>query len=212
MDRHDQHLAVAFVRGHLHLPRDLPPAQVLDAGLRAGLKLHAFKSDKRPLPRVSKVLGMLRGLGPLSLLDIGPGRGAFLWPLLNTFPALELTAIDRNPQVVRDVVALHRGGYETLHGAVMTVQELALPDKRFDGVTMLEVLEHLPKPEAAARELVRVARRFAILSVPSKEDDNPQHIQLFKAASLEEIFLRAGARRVQCNHVLNHIIAFVGLS
>jgi hypothetical protein len=32
------------------------------------------------LPRVRKVLGVLRGVHPANLLDVGSGRGAFLWP------------------------------------------------------------------------------------------------------------------------------------
>ena len=49
-------------------------------------KLHKFKRIDE-LPRVRRVIGMLRGaLRPTSLLDVGSGRGAFLWPLLDAFP------------------------------------------------------------------------------------------------------------------------------
>jgi 2-polyprenyl-3-methyl-5-hydroxy-6-metoxy-1,4-benzoquinol methylase len=78
-------------------------------------------------------------------------------------------------------------------------------------VTILEVLEHLHDPAAAARETLRVASRFVIATVPSREDDNPEHIRLFTKASLTELFETAGAERVQIAYVLNHMIALVTL-
>jgi hypothetical protein len=101
-------LTAAFVRGHsqvsgtpvlaadlLHIPlADLTASQqaeLIAAGLAAEFPLHPFKRTM-PLPRVTWALGVLRGIQPLSLLDIGSGRGTFLWPLLDTFPALPVTA------------------------------------------------------------------------------------------------------------------------
>jgi hypothetical protein len=50
-------------------------------GLEAGLRMHRFKRSAA-LPRVQKTLGILKTLQPANLLDIGTGRGVFLWPLL----------------------------------------------------------------------------------------------------------------------------------
>src|SRR5262249_58033931 len=66
---------------------------VIAAGQEAELRLHRFKRTMG-LPRVRKTLGALRGLAPDSLLDVGSGRGAFLWPLLDAFPALPVTTLD----------------------------------------------------------------------------------------------------------------------
>jgi hypothetical protein len=57
--------------------------------------------------------------------------------------------------------------------------------------------------------LVRVAARAIIVTVPSKPDDNPEHVQLFDRASLEHLFLAAGATRVDIEYVHNHMIAVV---
>ena len=76
---------------------------------------------------------------------------------------------------------------------------------------VLEVLEHLAEPAQAVRELVRVARRFVVASVPSKEDDNPEHIQLFDGAALERMFADAGARNVTVTYVRGHIICVATL-
>ena len=62
-------------------------------------------------------------------------------------------------------------------------------------------------PERAAAEAVRVARRFVVASVPSKPDDNPEHMHLFTADNLADLLRGAGARKVSIDHVPNHILA-----
>ena len=57
------------------------------------IKTYYFK-EKELLPRVNIVLGFLKGIEPNSLLDVGSGRGVFLFPLLNEFPYLKITSID----------------------------------------------------------------------------------------------------------------------
>jgi ubiquinone/menaquinone biosynthesis C-methylase UbiE len=76
-----------------------------------------------------------------------------------------------------------------------------------DVVTALEVLEHITESHKAASEAVRVARRFVVATVPSKDDDNPEHIHLFDKRSLEDLFLSARASSVKIDFVLNHMIA-----
>jgi hypothetical protein len=74
-------------------------------------------------------------------------------------------------------------------------------------VTVLEVLEHLTDPAAAAHEAMRVARRAVIATVPSHPDDNPEHLRVFAPADLDRLFRAAGASRVSIEHVLNHMVA-----
>jgi SAM-dependent methyltransferase len=208
--RYHLELAAAFVRGRLGRVRGECDEDAIARGLAGGLRLHKFKADVA-LPRVRRVLGLLRAFAPVTLLDVGSGRGTFLWPLLadTALPDVTVTAIDRDPRRATDLGAVARGGVPRLTAARADVVELPFRDGAFDATTALEVLEHLPDaaPERAAREALRVSRRALVVSVPSHEDDNPGHVQRFDARALEALLRRAGARSVAFEHVLNHTIA-----
>jgi len=199
-------LAVAYARGMLGQQPGESDDALLTRAREAGLKLHRFKHTMG-LPRIRAVLGILRGLAPANLLDIGSGRGVFLWPLLDGFPELPVTAAERDERRLSHLEAIRRGGLDRLTIAPGDASALPFPDRSFDVVTVLEVLEHQDHPRPLAREAVRLAARFVIASVPSKPDDNPGHVQLFTPETLRELLIEAGAAKVQTDHVLNHIIA-----
>ncbi len=217
-----QQFACAYIRGKLgqapssaYQPLFSQPLEALSSeevqtllrlGASQGLRLHRFKRTMG-LARVRKVLGMLKGFQPANLLDIGSGRGAFLWPLLDAFPVLPVTAIDLLDYRVADLQAVRAGGVDRLSAYRMDATALAFADRSFDGVTMLEVLEHIPHPEKALAEVCRVAQRFVILSVPSKADDNPEHIHLFTEQRLRALLAAQGVRQVNVSYVLNHLLA-----
>lgn len=206
-------LAAAFVRGRLPDAPDLPSLELIEYGREQGLRVHKFKRTNE-LPRVRKVLGILRSLSPTNLLDVGSGRGTFLWPLVDAFTHLSVTALDRSPQRVADLEAVRWGGIDRLTGVSGDVTQLDFPDGSFDVVTVLEVIEHLTDPAAGAREVLRVARRFVVASVPSKPDDNPEHLRLYTAEMLTHLFEEAASVlafgvAVKCEYVLNHIVAVV---
>jgi ubiquinone/menaquinone biosynthesis C-methylase UbiE len=174
-------------------------------GLEYELRLHRFKRTME-LPRVQRVLGILKGLQPEHLLDIGTGRGVFLWPLLAAFPSLPVTCIDRLDYRAADLQAVRQGGVQRLEAVHGDVTALPFADRSFDVVTMLEVLEHIPETRRALAEVCRVARRFLIFSVPSKEDTNPEHIHLFGQRQFRELLAEQGITRVSVEYVLNHMI------
>jgi SAM-dependent methyltransferase len=213
-----ERIAAAYVRGKIgsSLPEswmldDLQTLEdtdldaILQAGREAGLRLHRFKRTMG-LARVERVIGILRGIAPESLLDIGSGRGVFLWPLLDTMPWLQITACDMLDYRVADIQAVRDGGFANLNAQLQDATKLSFPDASVDVVTALEVLEHIPDAARAVAEAVRVARRFVIASVPSQPDDNPEHIHLFSHADLERMFTDVGVRRVNFESVLNHTI------
>lgn len=189
---------------------DTAIAQLVRLARTHELRLHRFKRSME-LPRVQKILGILKGLQPTSLLDIGTGRGAFLWPLLDIWPTLPVTCVDRLDYRVTDLQAVHDGGIFHLDAFQGDVTTLPCAEDSFDIVTMLEVLEHVPETRKALAEVCRVARRFVLFSVPSKADDNPEHIHLFDQQRLRALLAEQKIRRLHFEYVLNHLIVIAGM-
>ena len=200
-------LAAAYVRGTCpDAPTNAGVEALISFGREEGLKLHRFKRTMT-LPRVRAVIGVLRSLSPARVLDIGTGRGVFLWPLLDSFPGLHVTAVEQDARRIGHLRAVSDGGINRLEVLDADACNLPYADAAFDVVCVLEVLEHQEQPAKLATEVVRVASRFVLASVPSKEDDNPEHIQLFTGDSLSDLLTAAGAKSVKISYVLNHIIA-----
>ena len=221
-DRFDAALACAWVRGVClrtgtpALPDSLTAKPldeltktdqqaILAAGRKAEMKLYRFK-DHHDLPRVKRVLGLLSGLQPENLLDVGSGRGVFLFPFLKSFPGVPVTSLDLLAHRVELLNDVHRGGYAHLTALQQDITAWDMPDGSFDVVTLLEVLEHIPNVEAAIAAAVRLARRCVILSVPSKPDDNPEHIHLLTKPILTDLFAKAGCTNLHFDGVPNHLI------
>jgi 2-polyprenyl-3-methyl-5-hydroxy-6-metoxy-1,4-benzoquinol methylase len=198
-------LAAAWVRGTRPDLAGATDAATLDAAVAAGLRVHRFKQTET-LPRVRRVLGILKSFAPHTVLDVGSGRGAFLWPLLDTMPHVSVTAVDLLAHRVADIEAVRRGGVDRVRAILADVIALTFPDRSFDVVTILEVLEHVSDPAKTASAVVRMADRAVVATVPSKKDDNPEHVRLFDRRSLLALFSSAGARRVQVDGVLDHFV------
>lgn len=105
--------------------------------------------------------------GCTSILDVGCGNGVFGALLLELRPEINLIGVDRSH------MALKYAKFETKLGSS---EKLPFPDKSFDCVTCLQVVEHLPwgAYQSSLAELVRVSRKYVIVSVPYREkiEDN----------------------------------------
>jgi len=178
------------------------------------LKLHRFKRGLADMPRVRRTIGFLQGIMPQSILDIGSGRGAFLWTCLEAFPNVPVTATDIDKHRVQLYETVRLGGIERLQGIHCDIQRppSEILERKFDIVTMLEVLEHLPEPINALRNAVRLAERYVVISVPSKEDDNPTHLHLFSEKTLSEMFECIDEiKRFRYDYVPGHLFAFLSI-
>jgi len=98
------------------------------------------------------------------ILDIGTGRGAYVKKLQEQ--GYYVTGIDQT---------LYPEWHGEMSQAVLNASALRLPfaDKSFDLSISFEVLEHIPQPEVALREIARCTRDKFILSVPNCSLDNP---------------------------------------
>ncbi len=220
-------LAAAAVRGRaIREGLPLPPAlgekplgalteedmeTLLDLGRAWGVKLYRFKRGHETLPRVKQILGFLRGVQPESLLDVGSGRGVFLFPFLDAFPGVPVTCLDLLDHRAAFLEDIRRGGVDRLTALRADICAWPAPEKSADVVTVLEVLEHIPDVQAAVAAAVRIARRYVTVTVPSKEDDNPEHIHLLTKQVLTELFQNAGCGRLHFGGVPGHLILIAAI-
>ena len=186
-------------------------ATIVEAGEAAGLKLYPFKTGKAELPRVQQVLGFLYGVEFETLLDIGSGRGVFLLPFMEEFPRVQVTSLDLLDKRVTFLNELAAGGYTQLTACNKNICDQPFDDDSFDVVTLLEVLEHIPEVDKAVHAAVKMARRYVVVSVPSKEDDNPEHIHLLTKETLTELFTAAGCSRLHFGGVNGHLIMIASI-
>ena len=186
--------------------------RILEVGLACGVKLYHFKKSDRTLPRVNKVIGFLKSIYFESLLDVGSGRGVFLLPFLDEFAAPTVTAVDILEKRIELMSDIRCGGVERLSVVRADICTSPFEENSFDVVTMLEVLEHIPDVRSAVRAALRAARKYVVVTVPSKEDSNPEHIHLLTKDKLTALFTEAGAARLRFEGVPGHLfmIASVG--
>lgn len=215
-ERYDARMMAACVRGMLkgsQGPLFSVPLEALteadcvkltELAAEAGMKTHYFKRHES-LPRVKAVMGFLRGVRPESLLDVGSGRGAFLFPFMREFPWVPVTSLDILDRRAALMKAIHDGGVENLTALNASICDWDAPRDSFDVVTLLEVLEHIPDVRAAVSNAVRLARRYVVVTVPSKPDDNPEHIHLLTKPVLTELFRDAGCDRLRFDGVPGHL-------
>ena len=169
------------------------------------LKTYYFK-DKEILPRVNSVLGFLKNIYPSTILDVGSGRGVFLFPFMCEFENCDVTSIDILPWRVAMMNNIKTGGVDNLNSYLMDITKCDLADNSFDCVTLLEVLEHIENVSDAVKNAVRMSKRYIVVSVPSKEDDNPGHIHLLTKDILTSIFNECGVSNLKFSGVNGHLI------
>lgn len=138
----------------------------IDRGVVAGNTYDKY-GTKNPVAR-ALMAGFLRALGellprsaPRRILEVGAGEGEIGRRLRSRYPDASIIAVEHSPRLAAD--AHRRTG---LPYAAQSATHLGLKTGAFDLVVMCEVLEHLADPEAALREVARVASGDVVLSVP----------------------------------------------
>ena len=98
---------------------------------------------------------------PRRVLAVGCGEGGQLRKVADRAPQARLFGFD----LPSDDLAERWEGLEAAM-ATGSAEALPYPDRSFDLVLALEVLEHVPEPEAVLAEIARVGRGAVVLSVP----------------------------------------------
>jgi len=109
-----------------------------------------------------KLARLIDGLQPSSILEVGCGEGYVLEALRRHGITCPLAGIDFSAEAV-DAARLRVPDADL---AVDDALSLAQRGQRYDLVLMIEVLEHIDKPERMLPVLERIASRSVVLSVP----------------------------------------------
>jgi 2-polyprenyl-3-methyl-5-hydroxy-6-metoxy-1,4-benzoquinol methylase len=101
---------------------------------------------------------------PESVLDVGCGEGVLTSVWAERLGDGRIVGIDLDDPLLRAQWALRRR--ENLEYRVGEATSLSFTDGEFDLAAAIEVLEHVPDPDATLSEMARVARRHLLVSVP----------------------------------------------
>ncbi len=105
--------------------------------------------------------GLLAGVTPTRILEIGVGEGEVIGRVRARFPGVPVTGLDLPDENLAE--HWHAAGLPCCFG---DATHLPFPDDAFDLVLAIEVLEHIPDPDVALGELARVTQGHLIASVP----------------------------------------------
>jgi 2-polyprenyl-3-methyl-5-hydroxy-6-metoxy-1,4-benzoquinol methylase len=99
-----------------------------------------------------------------SILDVGCGEGFTLNRLREKGIGKNLEGLEHS----KDAIGLGKKIYPQIKIKQGDIYNLPYEDNAFDLVLCTEVLEHLENPETALRELIRVSKRYLVVSVPNE--------------------------------------------
>lgn len=125
---------------------------------------------------------------------------------MHAFPQVQVLSVDLLAHRVGLLQAVRLGGMANRTAITGDICDVPVGDKTYDVVTLLEVLEHISDVAAAVRSAVRIAKKFVIVTVPSKSDNNPEHIHLLTKEALTDLFTQAGCARLHFDGVPGHLM------
>jgi 2-polyprenyl-3-methyl-5-hydroxy-6-metoxy-1,4-benzoquinol methylase len=101
---------------------------------------------------------------PDSVLDVGCGEGVLTVQWADRLAGGRVVGIDLDDPKLR--AEWDRRARRNLEFRTEEATSLSFGDDEFDLACAIEVLEHVPEPEATVAEMARVARRHLLVSVP----------------------------------------------
>lgn len=158
------------------------------------------------------VIEILRPINPDSILDVGCGEGFTLDKFKKEGIGKNLAGIDYSD----DALKLGAKIYPELKLKKGDIYNIKEKNNSFDLVMATEVLEHLDNPQKALRELVRVSKKYVMLSVPNEPffiganllrgkylkgfGNHPEHINHWTLFSFRKFLQKNGLKIVKQKH------------
>jgi SAM-dependent methyltransferase len=143
---------------------------------------------------------------PASVLDVGCGEGVLTQQWAERLGDGRVVGIDLEDPKLRAEWQLRQR--DNLDFRAEEATSLSFADDEFELATAIEVLEHVPRPEATLSEMARVARRHLLVSVPREPlwrglnmargaywrslGNTPGHVNHWSRRSFESLLSRYG--------------------
>jgi ubiquinone/menaquinone biosynthesis C-methylase UbiE len=116
---------------------------------------------------LTKIVVLVEKKQPKNILDVGCGKGLVVSFLKRHLEKSSVEQMDfwgfdissENIQVAKKVFGNEKAFIADVYG-------IDLPERSFDLVLALEILEHLEKPQKALKQLQKITKRNILLSVP----------------------------------------------
>jgi SAM-dependent methyltransferase len=113
--------------------------------------------------RLAPLMVKFASVGPQdAILDVGSGTGALAFAVAEAMPSARLTGVDPSSAYVRYAQA--GAPSERVRFLVGDAQALQLPDAAFDKALSLLVMNFIPDPARALREMIRVTRPGGVVA------------------------------------------------
>jgi ubiquinone/menaquinone biosynthesis C-methylase UbiE len=123
-------------------------------------RMHVSGNDEHAFA-LTWLTAIIRFFEVRSVLDIGSGTGRALFAIKQADPALRTVGIEPSPDLRAQGYKKGLAREELIDG---DAQALAFQNCSFDLVCAFGALHHIPKPNKAVREMLRVARQAIFIS------------------------------------------------
>lgn len=113
---------------------------------------------------------------PQRVLDCGIGAGILSEALARAADTpVQLHGVDLSPKLLAVAAAKFRAQGVAAEFALADIRQLPYRDERMDAVVSALVLEHVPEPVDAIKEMARVLRRQRMLLIVATRQGAPDH-------------------------------------
>ena len=127
-------------------------------------------TSKNPLQKLlinnfySSLISLAKPLNPSTILDAGCGEGFTMDKLTKSGIGKKIEGVEYS----KEAILLGRKIFPNLIFKEGSAYDLPYEGSSFDLVVCTEVLEHLDNPQKALHEILRVSKKYIILSVPNE--------------------------------------------
>ena len=110
------------------------------------------------------LIAMARPLSPKTVLDAGCGEGFSLNKLMLNKIGIKIEGVEQS----KEAIELGKKLFPKAKIKLGDIYNLPYKTNSFDLVVSTEVLEHMEDPQKALLEIIRVSKKYIILSVPNE--------------------------------------------